>query len=170
MICAIAKLSDDATGILSAIRNTALSPEQTRIPLYGHITLAAYLPEDDQPFVDACVRMFQGYPSFSVYYERLEVLPQTSIIVASPLVSDDLLVLHSMIVNAFDGSLDQWTGSVSWHPHTTLFHDPAADLNQLCRSMRQRFVPFVARVEQIQLSKVEKAGFTILKRIRLPQG
>ena len=167
MLCAIAKLSAEAAEKLNTLRNKILSEEQNRSPLYGHITLATWLPEDDAVFAEACEAMLRGIRAFTVRYEKIEVLKQTSILVATPAKSEELSALHSMLAGKFSDSLDQWTRDDTWYPHTTLLHDPAADLDSLCRAARKLFVPFEARIRRIELSKVGSSGYTILKSIRL---
>lgn len=166
MICVIARLSPDADEKLQAIRKAAL-PEQSFPALHGHITLASYLPEESSAFVQACRKMFRGIHSFSVRYEKIEVLSETSIIVAVPAESEILDSLHALMVKAFGSSMDFWTGGNNWRPHTTLLYDPEADLDAACRAMQQRFVPFDAWICQIELSKVEKTGYTVLETIVL---
>ena len=167
MLCVIARLSADATERLRLLRDTVLSPEQARTPLYGHITIATYLPEDDGAFIRACGDMLRDDHSFSVRYEKIEVLSRTSIIVATPAKTGELLSMHDRIAGYSGGSLDRWTCGNDWYPHTTLLHDPEADLDSLCRAMRRHFVPFDTLIRQIELSKVEKDGYTILETIRL---
>ena len=166
MICVIAKTSPDADEKLQAIRKTVLSADSLS-PLYGHITLATWLPEEDTAFTENCPELFRGVPSFPVFYEKVEVLPETSIIAALPAVSDDLAALHSRIVDSFGKSLDRWTGRDRWRPHTTLYYNLEADLYALCRDMQRCFVPFEAQICRIELSRVEKSGYTVLKSVDL---
>lgn len=169
MICVIAKLPPDAVERLDLLRRTVVSDEQSVKPLYGHITLATCLPDNDEKFIRDCAGIVRGAPAFSVCYEKLEVLPETSIIVATPSKPDELLALHGKIAGKYGSSLDRWTCGPDWYPHTTLLYDPAADLDALCRNMQQHFVPFSARVSQVEFSKVEEAGYTILKSVDLEQ-
>ena len=169
MICVIAKLPPDAVERLDLLRRTVVSDEQSVKPLYGHITLATCLPDNDEKFIRDCAGIVRGAPAFSVCYEKLEVLPETSIIVATPSKPDALLALHGKITEKYCKLMDQWTCGSDWYPHTTLLYDPAADLNALCRNMQQHFVPFSARVSQVEFSKVEEAGYTILKSVDLEQ-
>ena len=163
----IAKLPPDAVERLSILRETAVSKEQPAQPLHGHITIAAYLPEDDAEFLRICSGIIRETPSFSVLYEKLEVLSETSIIVAVPAKPAELAVLHDKIAEKYSKSMDRWTSGKDWYPHTTLIYDPDADLNSLCRSMKKHFIPFEARISQVQFSKVEEAGYSILKSIDL---
>ena len=82
MLCVIAKLPEDASEKLRLLRDSALPGERAGAPLYGHITIATYLPEDDGSFAEACVRTIREYSSFTVRYEKLRVLCRTSIIAA----------------------------------------------------------------------------------------
>lgn len=136
--------------------------------LYGHITVATFLPDNDKEFLQTCSEVIQGTFSFCVHYEKIEVLRETSVVVATPSGSDALLSLHSRIAERFAGSLDRWTGGPDWHPHTTLLYAPAADPDMICRDMQRHFIPFDACINQIEFSKVEETGYTILKTIHLP--
>ena len=167
MLCVIAKLSPGATEKLRALRETAVPPEWNLRALYGHITLATYLPEDEERFIMACAELIRGCRPFSVRSQQIEFLPRTSIVVAAPAASEELVSLHEKIAKAFSGSLDQWTGGDSWHPHTTLASGPAAELEPLCTELQRRFVPFEAWISRIEFSRVEDTGYTILRTMYL---
>ncbi len=167
MICVIAKLSPDAAEVLRSLRRAVIPDSSSVSPLYGHITIATYLPEKDEEFIQGCVKMIRGTPSFSVRYEKLEVLPETSIVVATPSRPDALLSLHSRIRDEYGKSLDRWTRGADWYPHTTLICDPAADLNAVRDKMLLHFVPFEAQIGRIELSKVEETGYSILAGVDL---
>ena len=161
MLCVIAKLPDEASERLRMLRDTALPPERAGAPLYGHITIATYLPEDDRSFAKACTEIIRRYSSFAVRYEKLGVLSRTSIVAALPSFSEEMVSLHSRIAGQFSGSLDRWTAGDDWQPHTTLLYDPEADLQALCREMQKNFVPFETRISRIEFSEVRKDGYTI---------
>ena len=167
MLCVIAKLPDGAAEMLSALRETVLPGTRLRSPLYGHITLATYLPEDDHAFTAECASMLRGYASFTVRYERIEVFSETSVVVAVPDKTKELEALHGCIAGRFGDSLDLWTRGDRWYPHTTLYHDPAADLESVCLAMRKHFVPFEARIDRIEFSRVEIEGYTIKETVGL---
>ncbi len=167
MICIIAKLPPDAVERLNMLREAAVSKEQLLKPLYGHITVATCLPDDDAEFMRVCTETILEMHSFSVRYEKLEVLSETSIIVAVPSKTPELLALHDRIAEKYGKSMDRWTCGADWYPHTTLLYNPDADLNDLCRNMQQHFSPFEARISRIEFSRVEEAGYTILKSIDL---
>ncbi len=167
MICAIARLSPDADEKLQSLRKAWMPAGRPLPAMHGHITLASYLPEDDAGFMRTCTEIYSRVPSFRVRYDKLEVLAETSVIVAVPSGSEKLRSLHERAVKAFGSSLDRWTCGDSWIPHTTLIHDPAADLETVCRMMRHHFIPFEAEIRQIELSKVETTGYTVLKTIDL---
>lgn len=167
MLCVIAKLSGKAAEKLRDVREAALPPEAKNRPLYGHITLATYLPEDCEAFIRACGEMVRGCPSFCVRYEKIAVLSETSIIAALPRKGGFLAYLHGRIAEKYGVELDRWTRDDSWIPHTTLLYDPEADQEALCRVMQERFEPFEAKVERIELSGVEKDGYRILKSFDL---
>ena len=168
MICVIAKLAADAVERLNALRKAVASKEQLAKPFHGHITVAAY-PADDEEFMRICSKIIRDTYSFHIWYEKLEVLSATSIIVAVPSKPDALLALHDRIDERFHQSLDRWTRGTDWYPHTTLLYDPDADLNALCRNMREHFIPFETSISQIEFSRVEETGYTILETIDLKQ-
>ncbi len=167
MVCVIAKLSPEATERLDALRKTVLPGERFSAPLHGHITLATYLPEDDEAFLRSCEEIIRETHSFTVHYEKLEVLSETSIIAAIPSKTEELVTLHRRIADRSGESLDRWTRGKDWIPHTTLVYDPDADLDAVCRAMRQHFVPFGTKISRIEFSRVEAAGYTILKSMDL---
>lgn len=165
MLCVLAMLSAEAEKKLEQLREKAL-PGVKFSPLHAHITLATWLPEDAGAFMDACEKMFRNVSSFTVCYERIEVLSETSIIVAMPSMSDELVSIHNRIAKEYGSFLDQWT-SVRWYPHSTLLYNPSMDLEAVCAEMRKHFVPFDARIEAIEFSRVDEKGYTILNRISL---
>ena len=167
MLCVIAKLAPDVNEKLSRLRQTAMPQVHFSSPLYAHITLATYLPEDTENFIAFCREIFRDVPSFTVRYEKLEVLPETSIIVAVPTLPDTLLSLHDRIDRDFGESLDSWTHGENWYPHTTLVYNPAVDLDAICKEMQKLFVPFDTSIEQIEFSRVEENGYNIVETVRL---
>ena len=53
MICVIAKPAPDAVERLNILRKAVVPKEQLAKPFHGHITIAAYLP-DDEEFLQVC--------------------------------------------------------------------------------------------------------------------
>ena len=84
MLCVIAKLDKEATASLQALRTLAYAPGEAGRPLHGHITLATYVGGDEAAFLRSCRELLRDLPAFSVSYGKLEVLAETSILVASP--------------------------------------------------------------------------------------
>ena len=166
MICVIAKLTPDATERLNILRKAVVSKKPPVKPFYGHITIATYLP-DDEEFVQVCSEIIRETPSFRIRYAKLEVLSETSIIVAVPSKPAALLTLHNRIVDKYSKSLDRWTCGTDWYPHTTLLYDPKADLAGLCRQMQDVFTPFETCIRQAEFSEVKETGYTILGTIHL---
>ena len=158
MLCVIAKLAPDVNEKLSRLRQTAMPQVHFSSPLYAHITLATYLPEDTENFIAFCREIFRDVPSFTVRYEKLEVLSETSIMDMES---------NGKSVNRFGEKLDCWTRGEAWYPHTTLVYNPAMDLNAICKKMQKHFIPFDASVEQIEFSRVEENGYTIVESVRL---
>ena len=165
MLCVIALLSPEADQSLTLLREAALPGVQFTSPLHAHITLATYLPEDTDVFIRSCAKMFGGTRSFTVRYEQVKVL--SDIIIAAPSMSPELISLHRRIADQYSEFLDQWTEGDLWYPHTTLYCNPEADLNAVCVEIRKHFVPFETRISEIEFSRVEEAGYTVLKKITL---
>lgn len=170
MLCAIAKLDDEATGRLEALRRVASPAGGPLRPLYGHITLASFLGTDEEALLRACRARLGSERTFSLRYEKLEVLHETSILVASPGPSEPLRALRGRLVEGFEERLDPWTGAARWRPHTTLLFGPGLDLDRICRRLSRGFAPFPARVQRVELSRVLAEGYEILERFELRDG
>ena len=167
MLCVIAKLDKRSAEKLTALKKAAV-PEASTKPLYGHITLAAYVGDDEAEFMAFCASQLKGVPRFAVEYTRLAVLEETSIVVALPEKTGALSALHRRIAKAYGSHLDQWTClDETWLPHTTLLYDPKADLQKLCGKMAADFAPFAAKVVRIEFSRVTPSGYEIVGRIDL---
>lgn len=167
MLCVIAKLDPGAVEKLRRLQAAAAPFGARPTPVYGHITLATCLSDDDTGFLEGCKALLQGTAPFSVRFDRVEVLPATSIIVAAPQKGGVLLSLHDTITAQYAPSLNQWTCDDRWYPHTTLLYDPQADLPRICQSMQELFSPFEAAVRYIEFSRVTETGYEIADRITL---
>ena len=168
MLCVIAKLDDTSTGKLETLRRAAIPEEAARRPLHGHITIASYLGDDVSRFLHFCKEMMDGMCSFTVEYETVEVLDETSIIVATPSKTGVLDSLHQEIAAQYNDDLDQWTGMDRWYPHTTLLYSPGLNLHTICRNMMKDFVPFSADICRVEFSYVLEDGYEIVDSIDLP--
>ena len=172
MLCVIAKLDELATETLAAIQKIALSDFTPSNPLHGHITLATYIGDNETEFVQFCKHLFAGLSSFTVEYKRIEVLEGNSdsapIIVASPERAGLLEEVHRRIAAAYDSSLNQWTQTGSWYPHTTLLYKPGVDLHPICCKMAASFVPFSTQIRKIEFSRVLESGYDIIDQVELP--
>lgn len=168
MLCVIARIDPGSRERLAALRRKAEARDRRAGELYGHITLATYMGDEEERFVASCRELFAGRPAFTVRYLEIEPLPATSILVASLEKEGSLLSLHDEIAAAWGGSLDKWTGTALWAPHTTLLYDPDGDLEALAAVLREAFDPFAARVERIEFSRVEERGYTIVDAVDLP--
>ena len=167
MLCVIAKLDKRSAEKLTALKKAAV-PEAGTKPLYGHITLASYVGEDEAGFMAFCTSLLKGVPRFAVRYTQLAVLEETSIIAALAEKTGTLPALHQRIAEVYGGSLNEWTGSDEvWLPHTTLLYDPKADLPAVCRKMAADFAPFTAGIVGIEFSRVTPPGYEILGRTDL---
>ncbi len=149
MLCVIGKLDDRATDRLRNLLNT---------PLYGHITLATYLGDDEPQFIQYCKGL--DISPFQVEYTKAEVLDATSIIVATPEKTGMLDALNRCITDQYNSMLDPWTQRERWYPHTTLFYGPNTDLHALCREIG--FTPFKAGIHRIEFSRVVESGYDIV--------
>ena len=167
MLCVIAKLDKRSADKLTAIKRALVSDTGSK-PLYGHITLATYVGDDEAGFMTFCASQLKGVPQFAVKYTHLAVLKETSIVAALPEKAGALSALHRRIAEVYGGSLDQWTClDETWLPHTTLLYDPKADLQKLYGNMAAAFAPFTAGVVGIEFSRVTPPGYEILGRIEL---
>ena len=167
MLCVIARIDPDSRERLSALRRSAAGSGAGE--LYGHVTLATYLGNEEDRFVASCRELISGCAAFSVRYGRIKLLPATSILVAALEKEGALLALHGRIAERWSGSLDEWTGEDLWLPHTTLLYDPVGDLAAAAAALAKAFVPFTARVERIEFSRVEETGYTIVGSVELPE-
>ena len=168
MLCVIAKLNEEATEKLMSIRTAAL-PGAALKPLHGHITVASYTGDRQAQFIQFCKSQIAGISPFPVRYERIEVLEDTSIIVASPETSGTLEALHRRIAEAYNDSLNPWTQADRWYPHTTLLYDPNLDLHRICGEISGHFTPFSAQISRIEFSRVLESGYEIIDRVELTE-
>ena len=169
MLCAIAKIDTQSRENLLALQQVTERFGMTVKKLYGHITLAAYVGEDDSAFIASCKEILSAYAPFSVYYEKVEVLGATSIIAATPRKENALLDIHNDIAAQWGESLDHWTGNDHWQPHTTLIYNPQIDLQVIAEAMRKEFIPFFAHVKRIEFSQAADNGYEIVDAIDLHQ-
>ncbi len=167
MLCLIAKLDDAASAKLNGIQKAVLPDNEQGKQVYGHITLASYLGEQETAFARFCRELLAAIPAFEIAYERLEILKETSIIVAKPGDSEILTTLHRRIAEKHGDDLDPWTKGDRWYPHTTLLYRPDADLEQICSVMARHFSPFHAKVVRFELSRVLPDGYEIVDQIAL---
>ena len=64
-------------------------------------------------------------------------------------------------------TLDPWTKSDRWHPHTTLFYGPDSDLYGIRNRIAESFVPFAAEINRIEFSHILEDGYEIMDRLDL---
>lgn len=167
MLCVIAKLDDAVTKTLMTFQKIAYGEHQNRGTLYGHITVAAYMSDDEAGFISACKGYLDHFPAFDIIFDKIEVLDETSIIVASPRRTKTLELLHQCITDNFNDALDKWTKADVWYPHTTLYYDPEADLGKICSKMREHFVPVTSHIAAIEFSRVMESGYEIVDHVNL---
>ena len=167
MLCVLAKLDDEGTEKLAAIQRSAFPGGKGFKPLHGHITLASYEGDDEAGFVRSCRELLKDAGPFEVFYEKTELFDSPAIVVVKPVKSDVLLSLHRRIADRFGGSLNIWTKTERWNPHTTLYFDPDADMRDIYRKMSEAFVPFSAVVCRIEFSRVLEDGYEIIDTLDL---
>lgn len=168
MLCLIAKLDELARERLAELRRMAA--EKLGVAsgsLYGHITLATYIGGDEDAFAASCRELLCRRAPFSVFYEKIEVLEESQIIVASPQNAGELARIHRDIAACWEAELDEWTQMARWQPHTTLLYKPGIDLYPLAAELAEAFSPFCVRVERLELSRVTDDGYRIIDGIDL---
>ena len=165
MLCAIAKLDDAATDKLNALMNKANAEVGVFRHIYGHITVATYIGNEDSDFIAYCKEQMKVVSPFEVLYHKVEVLDRSSILVATPKKNAALTYLHNQINERYSHALDGWTKGDAWYPHTTLLHSPDADLGRICCMVSQDFIPFPAFIRRIEFSRVFKNGYEIIDHI-----
>ena len=170
MLSVIAKIDDTATEKLVLIQKTAIPDGGAFKALHGHITLASYTGEEEKRFIQSCRKLMESVPPFDIKYEKIEVLDETSIIVATPEKSDLLNFLHQSIAEEYNDTLDKWTKKDLWYPHTTLLYSPLSDLHGICLKMAESFVPFFASICRIEFSRVSENGYDIIDYTDLTSG
>ena len=168
MLCVIARVDPGARARLDALRRSGEAWDGRTGELYGHITLATYVGDEEDRFIASCRELLSGCRAFTVRYGRIEVLPATSILVAGLEKEGVLRSIHGAIAEKWREGLDRWTGDELWKPHTTLLHNPDGDLSAAEAVLREGFSPFSARVERIEFSRVEEIGYTIVGSVDLP--
>ena len=167
MLCVIAKLDDAATKMLADVQEIAYGGQKKGRRLYGHITVATYISDDEAGFINTCKGYLEDLPAFDVIYDRIEVLDETSIIVAVPGKTEALELLYQRIADKFNDALDQWTKRGAWYPHTTLYYDPESNLGEIRDRMAERFVPVTAHIGAVEFSRVLESGYEIVDRVDL---
>ena len=125
------------------------------------------MSDDETDFIRACKGYLNHIAAFDIIFDKIEVLDETSIIVASPRRTKALELLHQCITDHFNDALDQWTKSDVWYPHTTLYYDPEADLCKISSRMSEHFVPFTAHIDTVEFSRVTKSGYEIVDHVNL---
>ena len=170
MLCVIAKIDPASRARLLELQKEI---EKLGIPvraLHGHITLASYIGEDEAAFLASCKEILSGYRAFPVYYDRIEVLASTHIVVASPRREGMLEVLQRQTAAQWEEELTDYTKADVWYPHTTLLYDMQADLARIAERLGGVFEPLCGEVQTIEFSRVENAGYTIVDTIELRKG
>ena len=167
MLCVIAKIDNAARERLNELCKVV---EEFDLPvryLYGHITLVSYIGQNEANFVEQCKAALKKWKTFSVSYSRVELLPPTPSIVASPELSHELVAIHDLLFSIAPSKMDSWSSKEVWHPHTTLFYHTEADLQVISERMRKSFVPFTAEVVRIEFSRVTDSGYEVIDSITL---
>ena len=167
MLCVLAKLSDDATEKLNAIKGSAIPDNEGAKPLHGHITLASYEGEDEAGFTRSCKELFKDIRHFDIRYEKMEIFEDPFVIVVKPERSETLSNMHQLITEKFNDTLNKWTKAGIWNPHTSLYAGSDPDLPDIFQKMSDAFIPFTAAVDRIEFSLVLENGYEIIDSIDL---
>lgn len=167
MLCVIAKIDIESREYLRNIQRIANSFGIPPRVLHGHVTLATFVSGDEAEIIRICKERLHQQKIFTIWYEKIEVLPVTSIIVASPQNKDALFDVHIEITTDLVDLLDIWTRNENWMPHTTLVHQKDVNLDVIAAEMRKKFAPFSACVERIEFSRVNADGYEIIDAIDL---
>ena len=158
MLCVIARVDPGARERLAALRKTAEAWDSRRGELYGHITLVTYVEDEEERFIAFCRALLSGRRAFSVRYGGIEILPATSILVASLEKEGELLSLHGEIAEKWSGGLDRWTGDERWKPHTTLLYNSDGDLTAAATAADGFVVALLSRYAFIDYSRQAPLG------------
>jgi len=167
MLCVIAKLNEEARERLLSVQEPVVSFGLSKRPLYGHITLATFVEGDEAALIESVKANLYGEKAFSVQYEGIAELDETFIVVALLRKTQGLLNLQRKVTEGRDCLLDRWTHSAIWQPHTTLVHQPGMILCEVADAMQARFVPFEARINRVEFSRVTENGYEIVDGIDL---
>lgn len=168
LLCVIAKIDELAEAKFVRLQNIAAQFGAAPNLLHGHITLVSYLNGNENELIAYCKAALYGQKSFSVSYDKIAVLPTTSIIVALPRKTEILLSVHNKLTANFCECLDQWTQNNIWQPHTTLLiHNSYTNLTEIVHAMQTEFEPFTAYIESIEFSRVTENGYDIIDSLNL---
>ena len=167
MLFVIGLIDNTSNKRLEAVRSRTESIGIPVRPLYGHITFATYLGNDDTAFIASCKNMLRNYKPYTIHFEKIDRLPNTSILAAFPIKEKELAAIHKCIVEKWKDTLTIWTQEEIWQPHTTLLNDAEADLNAVLQVMQDAFTPFDAEIARIEFSRVQENGFEIVDAVDL---
>ena len=168
MLCVIAKIDENARQKLYFLQKAAekefgIAPRY----LHGHVTLLTCVSGEESELIDRSRKALEGEWAFTLNYETIDVLQESSIIVAKAKRCCALDELHGKLARANGEFLDKWTVREKWTPHTTLLYSRNADLQKIAVHMRRYFEPFEARIEEVEFSQVTDDGYRILESFRL---
>lgn len=167
MLCVIARIDDAAKARLDALCKLVKEFDLSARYLYGHITLVTYLGHEEAEFIEQCKAALSNQTAFSLFYNRIEILTPTSIIVASPDITQELRSIHAQLIEVAPSDFDSWSSEELWYPHTTLFYHTEANLQAISERIKEDFVSFLAEVSRIEFSKVTDCGYEIIDAITL---
>lgn len=160
MLCAIAKVDPAARERLLKLEQI---PERFGFPpreVYGHITLATYVGDDEAGFIASCKGILSGHRKFSVSYEKVEAwvsaFGMRSLVVAVPRKEPAMVAIQKEISGKWSEHLNEWTQEDVWSPHTALLYIPGTDLDAVAEAMQEEFEPFAAQIDRIEFSRVHE--------------
>lgn len=167
MLYVIAKIDEQSEAKLEQIQKIATQFGIEPKPLHGHITLVTYQDGNEAELIAHCKKILRNQKAFSVFYDKIEVLSSTSIIVASPKNEGALQSVQNRLTTEQREHIAEWTRADVWHPHTTLIFDAQADLDAIAQAMEEVFESFEASIECIQFSKETENGYEIVDFVEL---
>jgi len=166
MLCAIAIIDSTATARLAKWTRVAehfgIAPQS----VHGHITLAAYVGDDEESFISSCKAILSNYGKFYVCYDRVEAWScrsgTKSLIAAVPRKEHAIAAIQKEIAKNWSPYLNEWTQTDVWCPHTSLLYVQGADLSAAAEAMQEEFEPFAAEINRVEFSRVYENGYAII--------
>lgn len=169
MVCAIAMIDQAATGRLAKAVQTAERFGYPPKEVHGHITLAAYIGDDEERFISSCKEILSKHRRFPVYYDKIEAWSTTSgtgsFIVAVPRKDNAIVTIQKEISKEWSAYLNKWTQADTWNPHTFLLYRPGVNLDTAAEAMREEFEPFVTQISRVEFTRVHDDDESVIDAV-----